>query len=434
MSGSIHAVRALIAALALAGAGCAATLEDGSFRVDGRRFVIRGVAYPNAAVTPCAYARDLPLIARMGANTIRTYGLIPPDREKTFASLLETSGLYWLAGFPLDGFYDPSKPIAASKQRILESFRTYAQRFRGNSHLIAFVFGNDVPDDYQSKFAGSPEDFFDLLVDAGRVLRETGGPLLTTAVSDPSEMLGKVAGLDFWSWNAAGMAALAHPTGASAPVLVAEFGIATRDEQEQAAVAADLMPGIAGLGGVYAGFIDAGGMRGIFKATPSGEPDLDSLSPRRVYFTLAGLWGGTYPQGWSERRAPLLRSLAGGDAASPGSLVRLTGSALLDDSPAYDDESWPFGLAASCLCVGSVPARLNVLSRDSIVAQVPPGLEPGEHRVVFFRGGQASNVLPVTIRHVSAGSFPGASIEARKRGQPGVPCFSDGRLSGAGKK
>ena len=69
--------------------------EEGELRVDGRKVRIRGVGYfplpfgarPQDPVAPCVYARDLPLIAALGANTVRTYGEMG-DAEAVFNSLL----------------------------------------------------------------------------------------------------------------------------------------------------------------------------------------------------------------------------------------------------------------------------------------------------------------------------------------------------------
>ena len=112
-------------------AAAASSLEAGSSsetalcRIEQNTFVIRGVAYSNAPIgqpfnsqpsATCPYARDLPLIAALGANTVRTYAMIPAG-DTVFLNVLASSNLYWLAGFPLDQFYDPTAPSPPRRPR-----------------------------------------------------------------------------------------------------------------------------------------------------------------------------------------------------------------------------------------------------------------------------------------------------------------------------
>ena len=446
-------------------------IENGTFAVLSTPFKLRGIAYSNVPsgrapgpympAVPCLYARDFPLIAALGANAIRTYELVP-EADRTFLAALDASRLYWLAGFPLERYYDAAISLSAQRERILADFRSYAARFRGERRLIAYVFGNDVAAGYDQKFSGPVEDFYALLADAAQVLRETDpdGAMLTTAVSEERELERQAPqGLDFWSWNAAGRGTLARSLdnvqrSASRPVLVSEYGIDAFDqqgrrenEQAQAAVADEVGRSIESapwlLGGVYFGFVDEwwrgsdparqldtgvespgspDGFRndawfGIFRAEPAASEGLDSLSPRAVYYRLAGLWGGTYPAAFREGKAPYLAAPAADprQTLTPGSLLRLSGSELLHTATPFEDESWPLSLGTSCLCVGPAPARLSFLSPRVVSAQIPPGLEAGERALVFFRAGRASNALPVRIERLSAGTHAGPVLEARRR-------------------
>jgi len=368
-------------------------------------FRIRGVAYPGRSApmpaTPCLYARDLPLIALMGANTVRTYGLLP-EGDRTFAAVLDSTGLGWLAGFPLDEFYDPRQPIAAERARILDTFRKYALRFRGERRLIGYVFGEEVTEGYDRKFAGAPSDFYSLFAEAAAILREiepARTPGLATAVGDPGEMANEVPGLSFWCWNAHSRT-IPEAGKPSRPVLLSE------DD----GLGADLEPSGGLLGGVYANFTGAG-ETGIFRSAPIGLAGLDTLTARDVYYRLAGLWRGTFPQSWTEKEAPRLAAPNG--TASPGALARLLGTALVSAAVPYADESWPYHLAGACLCVAGAPARLSFVARRGVIAQIPAAVAPGPHPLVFYRAGQASNLTEIRISEYPAVTFAGPVLEAK---------------------
>jgi uncharacterized protein (TIGR03437 family) len=93
----------------------------------------------------------------------------------------------------------------------------------------------------------------------------------------------------------------------------------------------------------------------------------------------------------------------------------VTGSGLLHPAPAYTDERWPLSLARACLCIDGTPARLRLLSPQEISVQVPRSAASGERRVVFFRAGQVSNILSLTVRQFSAEAPSGPVLECRSR-------------------
>src|SRR5713226_545589 len=196
--------------------------------LDGSPFTVRGVAYsptPIGQISPallsysgCLYARDLPLMARAGINTVRVYGRIPPD-ERAFWQILESSCLYLLAGFPLEPYYDSRATLSPSasegralRARILADLQDYAAQLRDRRRVMAIIFGNEVGANYNAKFAGAPRDFYSLVEEATGVWRAAvgaSGPLLTTAVADVSD-IGQaalstrdsdLADLAFWSVN-----------------------------------------------------------------------------------------------------------------------------------------------------------------------------------------------------------------------------------------
>ena len=153
------------------------------------------------------------------------------------------------------------------------------------------------------------------------------------------------------------------------------------------------------------------GPGGLVRRTPGAQEGFDDLQPRTTFYRLAAVWGGTYPSGWAEVEAPKLERVENETAASAGALVRIAGTSLMPQGAPYRDESWPFSLGATCVCVGSVPARLSALSPNLLTVQIPTGTEPGERSVVFYRAGRASNTLPVRIR-ISADTFAGPILDA----------------------
>jgi hypothetical protein len=377
----VLALAALYGAIAWSAPGPA--VENGALMLDGRRLVVRGAGYAHVPETPCLLARDLPLIASMGANTVRM-AAPEPAADRYFLSILASTRLHWLADFPLQ---EPP----ANRERILAEFRAYVERFRGRAKILAFVFGT-------RQFAGPREEFYALFADARRILRETRThALLTTAVADPEEMSREVPGLDFWTWEAHGPALPDPPAWRTRPVLLGSFGVSDGDPAAAAA-----------------GFASAIECRhllgGIWSRAAGGAPGLDTVLPRAAYYKLAALWGGTYPAGWAEPEPPELEQVENETAASAGSVVRIAGARLMAVAAPYADTAWPFSLGGACVCVDGVPARIGYVSPSSLTVQIPAGLEPGERNLRFYRAGMGSNVLPLRIR-LSADTSPGPILE-----------------------
>lgn len=354
------------------------TITDSRLFVDGAAFPVRGVMYSPTPVgqvrsavledAGCLYARDLPLIAAMGANTIRTTALVRPD-DRAFRVVLASTGLHWLAGFPLEHYFDPTRSLSpdsadgrALRAEILSAFREYVEASRGMP-VLAFVFGDDVAAEYANKFGGQAQDYYSLLAEAAALAREVdAGALATTTVSDLSQLGSSALGTDdstqpdvaFWSFNRLGADALDESLTeaqfrTAKPVLISAFGVDAYDASNgqvdrtsQSTVAQDLAndlglaleDGDTGvLGGVYAAFVDEwwrGGdpavqlpsgstlpsspdgvlnpaWLGLFRTSPSLVPGLDRIRPRDVYFALAEIWGGTIPP---ELTAPTIPMIA----------------------------------------------------------------------------------------------------------------------------
>ncbi len=420
-------------------------LQQGQLRLGDRGFLIHGVGYaplplgsqPADPVPSCVYARDLPLVAAMGANVIRTYALLP-EGDTAFTALLETTGLYWLAGFPLDPYYDPARPITARRDEILQAFRDYAVRFHDEPRLIGFVLGEEVAGNYASRFAGSVSDFYSLLADAAQLLQDLEPdktPLLATSTSDPAELANTPPGLSFWLWNAGPRRTLSAAINdilrlSSRPVLVADYGVdafnqttGSEDEQTQAQAAADLTREIESsgllLGGVYAAFADdyrSPRHSGIFRLSATERPGIDHVLPRAVFSSLAGLWQGRVPADWRLEQAPgmtkFVHAASGADTVAPGALVRVTGTALDQGYFVANGIPWPLHLGETCLCVGGAPVPLDMISPEAATAQIPWDLPPGDQPAVLFRAGVATNIVTADVRRYAPGIFPGGVVRA----------------------
>ena len=440
----------LTSALLLAGGLCLlcaerVRLDEGELRLGEKRFQVRGVHYapvPIGAraqdrVSPCLYARDLPLAAAMGANTVRTFRLLP-EGDLTFVPLLETTGLHWLAGFPLDPYYDPTRSILEKRDEILADFRHYAERFRGQERLLALVFGDDVPTGYSAKFAGSVSEFYALLKEAADILLELDPesmPLLATSAGNLEDLRADSPGLAFWLWDAGSRGDLAAPLeeirrSSSRPVLIAGFGTEAvdsgtglEDEAAQAATALALVDEIEAvpilLGGLYGDFADRYGSAarlGLFRIEAADRPGLDSLRPRAVYQALAARWEGRQHDDRLLTDSPELARLAhaatGWDSVAPGALVRVTGAALSAAPYVANGVPWPLHQAESCLCLDDRPVPLGMLSPEVMTAQIPWDVAPGEHDFVFFRAGVLAKPVKAKVDRYAPGLFPGTVVRA----------------------
>ena len=124
-------------------------LKSGKFvQVDGRRFLIRGVAYgtfePDASGSQFPplhqVARDFELMAESGFNTVRTY-TVPPESVLDEAA---RHGLKVMAGIPWTqhiAFLDNPALVKQIRREAAASVRALA------SHPAALMFavGNEIP-------------------------------------------------------------------------------------------------------------------------------------------------------------------------------------------------------------------------------------------------------------------------------------------------
>ena len=456
--------------------------EDGLL-LDGRRFVALGTVYSNTPVgrqlstrleaSACLYDRDFPLIAAAGGNTIRTRARVDPV-DRAFPRALETSGLYWLAGFPLDSYFNSNQTLSKSTEagrnlrvQILRDFTAYAEAWAEEPRLIGFVFGDGV--------AANDSSFYSLLAEAGEALANAGlgEVLLTTSVRDPGDIGATARGtrddqqprLAFWSVDATGRSSLediVRNVRSAKPLLISAFGIdafdgvsGSEDADTQADVAGRMATdvrlrshGKELIGGLWTGFVDEWalggpnpavhgsdsepadgeihrGWLGLFGTRRSGVAGLDSLRPRGAYFALAGAWEGNVAEdalGTVPLIAPdgLLNYPSSGPILARGGLFSIAGEHLSSRQlSAADPLSWPSQLGAVSVCVNGLPAPLVSAGAGEVRGQIPWEVGAGRVEVVSFSAGAASNPAETEIRESAPGILPGAVF------RPGLPCPVD---------
>ena len=419
--------------------------------LNGNAFAVHGVAYsptpigqvpgPVLQFSDCLYNRDFPLMSLAGINTVRLYGQAPPG-ESALWRALGANKLYLLAGFPLDGYYSPQATLSpddpggrALRAAILEDFRRYAGQLQNSNRVLAVVFGNEVAKNYDSKFAGSPHDFYTLITDASTMLRLSLGdaaPLLTTAIAGDAD-IGQAAlgtrdsdlpGLSFWSVNvyrgsSFGTLFTELRSRTAKGALVSEFGVDALDTFRQAedsagqasavhSLAQELSvemarPGSPLLGGVWFGWSDewwrgsagtsvhgtGGALQlgfpdgfsnpawfGLFGVAATDQAGLDSLRPRPAFTALAQEWGGQLPANWP-LPPPQLSSQGVVNAASfattiaPGSLVSLFGQNLAAESGSSLSSPLPLQMSLSSACLAGRAMPLLAATAGQINAQAP---------------------------------------------------------------
>jgi len=453
-------------------------------------FTIRGTVYSNTPIgssgaqrfeaAPCLYSRDFPLIAAMGANTVRTIARVAVG-DAAFARALAESGLYWLAGFPLDEYYDPRETLSADspagaelRARILDDFRRYVKAWADEPRLIAFVFGDLVSRNYEEKFSGSAADFYSLLSEAGEVLAEEteGAGLLTTTVAGSSDVGNFLLGADdfnqprlsFWSLSRTGADLLkpllfALKAKTAKPLLVSAFGVDAFDDRrnredratqaEAAGALAAELENIASagsaplLGGLWASFMDEwwrGGegpdehgtlgevnesfpdgvanpaWMGLFSTERSELPGFDSLRPRDAYFALAEVWDAEVPGEVSQSAAPAVEPEGAVNLAAGEPLAAPGGLVSIFGEGFAQQSQGPLAPAA---CVSGEPLAVFYAGPDELRAQVPWRLPAEKHQGVVYRAGRSSNPFELEVAPAAPGIFEKGVLPA------GRPCPVD---------
>lgn len=470
----------LLLCFAPLGAFCQFEIAGSQLLHEGEPFLVRGVVYANAPIgapgqatlgaSSCLYPRDFPLIAGLGANTIRTRERVSPA-DRVFRRSLASAGLYWIAGFPVAPYLGSggSLDAAALRVRILDDLSAYAEAWADEPRLLA-VSIDGVEE----------QAFYELLAEAAARLRaERPQVLLTSSVPSAREIGAfdrstqdvQQPDLDFWSLDLSGRAelssALAEASGKTAkPILVSGFGVDAFDaivsaadldaQARYAELLAEELNAVVragayrALGSVYAELSDqwhlggpdpnvhgAGGRQeeaspdgffnaawaGLFGLTRSGAPGLDSLRPRPAYHALAGVWEGFAPPELSAAEPPSIsaegvRNAASGAAVlAPGALLEVAGESLASATrQTLTPADLPFHLGAVSLCFDGAASPLYLAEPELLRGVVPWSARTGVGQAVVFRAGAASMPVAAEARPAAPGILPGGVL------RPGLPC------------
>lgn len=203
------------------------------------RAVIYGPFPPNAAgeffPERDALARDLRDIRELGANCLRIFHHPTPD-------LLEACGeadLRLIVTHPWAQHIDFLADKTAA-HAIVQGFRELVRSLAGDSRILAYLVGNEVPPDIvRWRGVQAVRDFLESLVDAGRA--EDPGALFSYANFPPTEYL-QPRNLDFICFNVylhederleAYLRRLHHLAG-NLPLVIGEFGMDSAGQGEEA--------------------------------------------------------------------------------------------------------------------------------------------------------------------------------------------------------
>jgi hypothetical protein len=223
---------------------------DGKFlRVDGRRFLVKGVAYgtfaPDAAGAqfpgPAQLDRDVAAIAAAGFNTVRTYTAPSP-------ALLDTAahhGLRVVAGIPWAqhvAFLDDARAVRQIRREAVAAVRDLSS----HAAILMFAVGNEIPPAVVRWHGRTRVERF--LRSLYEEIKSAAPENLITYVNFPPTDYLDLDGFDLYAINVflhreadlrAYLARVQHIAGAK-PLLVAEAGADSirEGQEEQARIAA----------------------------------------------------------------------------------------------------------------------------------------------------------------------------------------------------
>lgn len=223
-------------------------LRNGIFLVKGIPFTVKGVCYSPIKAgyswnnydwwsDPESYNSDFPLIASMGANCVRTFGV--SNNEASVKAVLDSAaanGLYVIVGFSVPWEIDYGN--AENRKAIVDEFCQFVDKWKAHSAVLIWCFGNEV--DMHSK---NVSGWYKLVEEACKAARVVEGlkdyhPIMTAnqelkgiEKSDPL-----VPALDLWGLNVyrgKTFGALFNEYRSDKPFIMTEWGCDVFDARTQ---------------------------------------------------------------------------------------------------------------------------------------------------------------------------------------------------------
>jgi hypothetical protein len=320
--------------------------------VHGEPFTIKGIGYQPIPIGLTAESlddkrqmydderiyrdRDFPLLRRMGANTIRTWGEVLSEAFLDAAWNNGDRPLYVLMGFWINCREDYSDPSV--RQKYKDAFRAYAERYSDHPAVLAWGIGNENNLGYCSP-SSQVEHFYSLGEELAQIAYEIegsdyhpvgiiNGDLLYIGLNVFGAEDIDLPHIDFWGCNvypgeSFGTWFTDFTIRSGKPVIIAEYGIDALDDrnkqeyedvQAQYAVSQwrEISTAPNTLGATLMAYSDEwwkagrvaahdyGGYAtnrhpdefsneewwGVVRVTPGVSTDVDTITPRKVYYDL----------------------------------------------------------------------------------------------------------------------------------------------------
>jgi uncharacterized protein (TIGR03437 family) len=372
----------------------------------------------------CALARDLPLIAESGANVVLTEGMPSLESDPIFLNLLASTGLAWVASFPLPEDVDRGIPLLNQKELLLARFAEFAARFAGNPNLRGVMV--DFGSEHTSVAVQLTNDFAALL----EAYFPARPPRLGLVASSPAGLDGTPAGVGFWIYRFSG----------ASPSLLNRIQLEMRTT----------LPIVFDLSGVARSALAAGGgnsgaagtaWQAYLRAFSSNDPlirmvalrfvaergtgsgnetiesalfrtqldgdGFENLHPTVLTEAQRELWGAQRMGSYTSRPGidEIRNSATQTDFFSPGTRMEVEGSLFGEVEESVASPHWPLHAGAVCLCVGQRPVPIGALGASRILAQLPWLLSTGTAELRVVREGVASAPRIVDLFDYSPGIF-----------------------------
>lgn len=389
----------------------------------------------------CVLARDLPLIAQSGATVVYTQGHVPEDGDHIFLNLLASTGLSWVAAYPLPLDVDPSLSLLEQRSQILARFAAFAERFAGNPNLRGVVldFGKQhlaASAQLANEFAAILEAYF-----------PTQTPRLGHVAYAATALERTPIGISFWLYrfedslpaslariqlqqrttlpivfdlsSVAGQLVPQNSTGNSPltsswntylqdfagsdmriPLLPLHFQ-RTSDVTAGTTTAAANTPYAASNSTAYLSAADA-----LFRLS-SDAAGFEALLPSPFLAPQRNFWGADALEdhAGAPRIESVTNSASGQRDLAPGTRFTIEGSMFRRADTALTQPAWPLHAAGVCVCLGDRPVPVGVLQANRVSAQIPWLTTKGAKLLRLLREGISSQPQSLDLLDHAPGLF-----------------------------